>query len=524
MHRLKKLVAVILCILVISSVCVFGSGATASASGTGAGLAEWALNAYNSGWSYSWGGSSPGAVDCSGLIYSYCGGERVAMIETCTEQGSVDAGIPRIHGLGLWRPGHVGVYIENNMEVDARGDEWGVCYDEIGGWNSWTYWFKLAAVSYPTSGWEKFNGNYYYYEDGQYMVNTSRTIDGTTYYFDGNGHSSTTPSDMSSTASDSSSSGSSSSGSSSTPTSWSKGSSGEEVEKIQARLKELGFYNGPVDGDFGDATDQAYRAFQEAAGLTVDGIAGSDRDVLYSDDPPHAKEAAEETTQPATEEATEPATEEATEPVTEEPAPVIIAQNGDFSEEVINVQQRLLELGYLGIQPTGFYGDLTEEAIKAFQAQNGLEVTGILDDATYALLFSENAVANPTPVVNIEEQQEAAVSAGSGPSQVSSYTPSSLIVSNETNQSYANNASKVADKTNKVTNQALASSSSVVPSFAAQVKRTANIWIWFVLVAVILGAIAFVMLKRGKKKNRYQRYLAKKKKAPSTRAQLTAKW
>ena len=195
--------------------------------------------------------------------------------------------------------------------------------------------------------------------------------------------------------------------------------------------------------------------------MTVDGIAGSDRDVLYSDDAPHAKEAAEETTQPATEEATEPATEEATEPVTEEPAPVIIAQNGDFSEEVINVQQRLLELGYLGIQPTGFYGDLTEEAIKAFQAQNGLEATGILDDATYALLFSENAVANPTPVVNIEEQQEAAVSAGSGPSQVSSYTPSSLIVSNETNQSYANNASKVADKTNKVTNQALASSSSV---------------------------------------------------------------
>ena len=41
------------------------------AKGTGAGLAEWALNAYNSGWSYVYGGSTPGAVDCSGLIYSY---------------------------------------------------------------------------------------------------------------------------------------------------------------------------------------------------------------------------------------------------------------------------------------------------------------------------------------------------------------------------------------------------------------------------------------------------------------------
>ena len=520
MHRFKKLVAVILSIIVITSVCVFGSSLSAGASGTGAGLAEYALNAYNEGWAYSWGGTSPGAVDCSGLIYSYCGGERIAMIETCTEQGSVDAGIPRIHGLGLWRPGHVGVYIENNMEVDARGDEWGVCYDEIGGWNTWTYWFKLAAVEYPTNGWEKFNGNYYYYEDGQYIVNTSRTIDGTTYYFDGNGHSSTTPSDMSSTASDSSSSDSSSSSSSSSaPTSWSKGSSGEEVEKIQTRLKELGFYNGPIDGDFGEATDQAFRAFQEAAGLTVDGIAGTDREVLYSDDAPHAK--AVEETQPATEEATEPATEET---VPEEKAPVIIAQNGDFSEEVINIQQKLLDLGYFGIQPTGFYGDLTEEAIKAFQTQNGLEATGILDDATYALLFSDKAVANPTPVVNVEEQQEAAVSAGSGPSQVSSFAPSTLIVSNETNQSYANTASDVADKTNKVSNQALASSSSVVPSFAAQVKRTANIWIWFVLVAVILGAIAFVMLKRDKKKTRYQKYVDKKKKAPSTRAQLSARW
>ena len=66
------------------------------------------------------------------------------------------------------------------MEVDARGDEYGVCYEAIGGYNNWTYWFKLAAVSYVTNGWESFNGNYYYYENGEYIVNTSRTIDGTT--------------------------------------------------------------------------------------------------------------------------------------------------------------------------------------------------------------------------------------------------------------------------------------------------------------------------------------------------------
>ena len=45
MQRIKKLTAIILSILTLSSVCVFGGAFSAGASGTGAGLAEWALNA-----------------------------------------------------------------------------------------------------------------------------------------------------------------------------------------------------------------------------------------------------------------------------------------------------------------------------------------------------------------------------------------------------------------------------------------------------------------------------------------------
>lgn len=91
MQRIKKITAIILSVLTLSSVCVFGSSFSAGAKGTGAGLAEWALNAYNSGWSYVYGGSTPGAVDCSGLIYSYAGGERCGnpQLETATETGSV---------------------------------------------------------------------------------------------------------------------------------------------------------------------------------------------------------------------------------------------------------------------------------------------------------------------------------------------------------------------------------------------------------------------------------------------------
>ena len=120
---------------------------------------------------------------------------------------------------------------------------------------------------------------------------------------DSKGRSGKTPSDTSSSSSSNSSSNNSSSNSSSQskPTSWRNGSTGEEVKKIQNRLTELGYYTGAVDGNFGDATEKAYRAFQEAAGLTVDGIAGSDRDVLYSDDAPYAPKV-EETTAPAEEE------------------------------------------------------------------------------------------------------------------------------------------------------------------------------------------------------------------------------
>lgn len=52
------------------------------------------------------------------------------------------------------------------------------------------------------------------------------------------------------------------------------GSKGDEVRKIQERLKALGYYRGPVDGEFGGGTEAAVKAFQGAKRLEVDGVAG----------------------------------------------------------------------------------------------------------------------------------------------------------------------------------------------------------------------------------------------------------
>lgn len=52
------------------------------------------------------------------------------------------------------------------------------------------------------------------------------------------------------------------------------GSSGQEVTKIQTRLKNWGYYNGTVDGIYGSKTVSAVKNFQRKNGLVSDGIAG----------------------------------------------------------------------------------------------------------------------------------------------------------------------------------------------------------------------------------------------------------
>lgn len=53
-----------------------------------------------------------------------------------------------------------------------------------------------------------------------------------------------------------------------------KGSSGDDVTRIQKALKEAGFYEGETDGMFNDRTEAGVKAFQTASGLAADGIVG----------------------------------------------------------------------------------------------------------------------------------------------------------------------------------------------------------------------------------------------------------
>ncbi|MEG1890415.1 MAG: peptidoglycan-binding protein [Clostridia bacterium] len=55
-----------------------------------------------------------------------------------------------------------------------------------------------------------------------------------------------------------------------------KGDSGSAVRDVQQRLKELGYYTGSVDGDYGGGTQEAISLFQQQNSLSADGVAAKE--------------------------------------------------------------------------------------------------------------------------------------------------------------------------------------------------------------------------------------------------------
>jgi predicted chitinase len=70
---------------------------------------------------------------------------------------------------------------------------------------------------------------------------------------------------------------------------------------------------------------------------------------------------------------------------------------GDKGQAVLQVQQALKQFGYLpGSTPDGAFGPKTQQAITAFQAAQGLNTTGYVDNDTLAALGFEVEADTPT--------------------------------------------------------------------------------------------------------------------------------
>ncbi len=88
--------------------------------------------------------------------------------------------------------------------------------------------------------------------------------------------------------------------------------------------------------------------------------------------------------------------------------PAIAAMKvGDSGEQVVEVQRRLQELGYFKFKATGYYGSLTEDAVKHFQQNNGLVADGVIGSNTKSALsqvYPETPDPNTQPVVRLGNQ------------------------------------------------------------------------------------------------------------------------
>ncbi len=180
-----------------------------------------------------------------------------------------------------------------------------------------------------------------------------------------------------------------------TPSYLANGSEGEMVRQLQQRLKELGYYTDEVDGQYGNGTREAVRFFQYQHGLENDGVAGQQTlALLYSN---QAKPCLyTPVPQP---QVTETLIVQTPVPVYATPAAQLMGY-GASGESVVQLQQRLQQLGYYTGSLDGQYGNGTAEAVRIFQAQHSLSADGIAGEKTLVVLFSANAkyiTVTPTP-------------------------------------------------------------------------------------------------------------------------------
>ena len=160
----------------------------------------------------------------------------------------------------------------------------------------------------------------------------------------------------------------SSSSSSSSATRLEKGSTGSAVKDLQTKLKKLGYYDAYVDGDYGDTTVAAVKAFQKKYNLTADGIAGKETlkklDSVYKNADSDKDDDS--------------------------------LRMGDSGSTVKDLQTKLKKLGYYNGTIDSTFGSGTYAAVRAFQKKYNLTADGVAGSETLKKLDTayKNADSN----------------------------------------------------------------------------------------------------------------------------------
>lgn len=161
------------------------------------------------------------------------------------------------------------------------------------------------------------------------------------------------------------------------PDATEKGYTGEQVEKLQQALKIKGYFNGTVDGKYGNATVSAVKAYQKAIGLSQTGKADHTTIACLFNKTRITSVSSDSKMKGITR--------------ISQITPVTFCKKGDSGKNVLALQQALKIKGYYKVAIDSKFGNMTVEAVKAFQKANGLTVDGIVGNYTIAALFNEKS-------------------------------------------------------------------------------------------------------------------------------------
>jgi peptidoglycan hydrolase-like protein with peptidoglycan-binding domain len=124
------------------------------------------------------------------------------------------------------------------------------------------------------------------------------------------------------------------------------------VVNLQKVMTRLGYYSGPIDGVYGDATTAAVTAMQKALGVTADGIYGPSTDT---------------------------------------------ALKGKAKDVVVQIQTELAKYGYYTGPVDGVYSDATKAAVSQLQTDLGVTADGLVGPATIDAFHKAVADGTLTP-------------------------------------------------------------------------------------------------------------------------------
>jgi N-acetylmuramoyl-L-alanine amidase len=131
------------------------------------------------------------------------------------------------------------------------------------------------------------------------------------------------------------------------------------IKAVQTALAELGLYDGLIDGDYGPATEAGIEEIQREAGIDVDGAFGPETAAALNE-------------RYEDEVLVKKPVEEVGDTAADQGPPQKVLEPGSKGPAVRRLQRRLARLGYRAGGADGLYGAETASAVMAFEKHEGL--------------------------------------------------------------------------------------------------------------------------------------------------------